>query len=62
MYNFNSITSSDRFGISQKDAHKVEDLAEQLDYPLEDILNAVREVGFDAEEVEEYINDRYNRY
>ena len=62
MYNFNPIASSDRFGISEKDAHKVQDLSDKLDYPMEDILNAVREVGFDAEEVEEYINDRYNRY
>lgn len=58
--NLNSRT--DRFGISGRDAFKVQSLAERLNYPLEDILKAIQEVGFDADEIEEYIRDRYNRF
>lgn len=55
------ISRSDRYGIPDVDERKVESLARRLNYPLEDILRAIQEVGFDADEVEEYIRDRYNR-
>jgi maltoporin len=55
------IQTSDRYSIGNNDNFKVEYLVQQLNYPLEDILRAVQEVGFDSDEVEEYIRDRYNR-
>lgn len=62
MYNYiNSVTRSDRFSLENADEHKVLTLCQQLKFPLEDIMKAVQEVGFDREEVEEYIRDRYNR-
>jgi len=63
MYSYNSfISRSDRYGMhGAADESKVESLAKRLNYPFEDILRAVQEVGFDKDEVEEYIRDRYNR-
>jgi hypothetical protein len=43
------------------DESKIEMLVRKLKYPFEDILRAIQEVGFDIEEIEEYIRDRYNR-
>lgn len=57
----NSATRSDRFGFNTSDEHKLQDLCRQLKFPLDDIMKAVQEVGFDKDEVEEYIRDRYNR-
>ena len=57
MYHYNS----DRFGTNNSNQYEVQQLTSQLQYPIEDILKAIQEVGFDAEEVEEYIRDRYNR-
>lgn len=54
-------SASDRYQFNRKDEAKLNQLAERLDYPFEDIMRAVQEVGFDADEVEEYIRDRYNR-
>ena len=62
MYNYTSfISSNDRFGLYGNEEFKINQLARKLKYPLEDILKAISEVGFDPEEVEEYIRDRYNR-
>jgi hypothetical protein len=62
MYNYNSfISKSDRYGVFGTNDHKIEDLAKSLNYPFEDIMRAIQEVGFDKGEVEEYIRDRYNR-
>ena len=62
MYNyFNPVPDSDRYGLKHNDELKVEALCQKLKFPVEDILKAVQEVGFDEEEVEEYIRDRYNR-
>ena len=52
--------ASDRYGISGND-EQLENLAKKLKYPIEDIIRAIREVGYDREDVEEYIRDRYNR-
>ncbi|HEU0113004.1 MAG TPA: hypothetical protein VFQ73_19165 [Flavisolibacter sp.] len=59
MYSYN--ITSDRFGSFNNQEFKIESLVRKLNYPTEDILKAVQEVGFDEEEVEEYIRDRYNR-
>ena len=62
MYSYNSfISRSDRYGIYDDDENKLESLGKKLNYPFEDIMRAIREVGFDEEEIEEYIRDRYNR-
>ena len=62
MYSFTSASaSSDRFAFNSKDEHRIEKLARKLDYPIDEIFMAVREVGFDIDEVEEYIRDRQNR-
>ena len=62
MHNFGTyLTHSDRYKTNGLDEETLEHLTCKLRYPLEDILRAVQEVGADAEEVEEYIRDRYNR-
>ena len=62
MYSYNSfISRSDRYGVFGTDDEQIEKLAKKLNYPVEDILRAIQEVGFDGDEVEEYIRDRYNR-
>jgi hypothetical protein len=52
---------TDRYKFNKSEEYKLESLTSKLNYPLEDILKAVQEVGFDCDEVEEYIRDRYNR-
>jgi hypothetical protein len=61
MHIYYRLTGNDRYCVSTKDEKKMERLADKLNYPIEYILRAVQEVGFDEEEVEEYIRDRYNR-
>ena len=55
------MSRSDRYGCYGADESKIEKLASELNYPFEDILRAIQEVGFNTEEIEEYIRDRYNR-
>jgi hypothetical protein len=52
---------NDRFGIFSSHESEVRQLSRKLNYPLDDILAAVQEVGFNEEEIEEYIRDRYDR-
>ena len=63
MYSYsNFISGTDRYGgFSKSDEFRIEGLAKKLNYPVEDILRAIQEVGFDKDDVEEYIRDRYNR-
>lgn len=62
MYNmYQFVSSTDRFGVHGTEEYRINDLYKQLKLPLEDILKAVQEVGFDPDEVEEYIRDRENR-
>ncbi|MBA2745363.1 MAG: hypothetical protein H0U44_03980 [Flavisolibacter sp.] len=53
--------NSDRYNIGSNETHKLQQLSQSLDYPIEDILRAIQEVGYNEEEIEEYIRDRYNR-
>lgn len=55
------VSSNDRFGFDGSDEFRLNQLSKKLKLPLDDIFKAVQEVGFDEEEVEEYIRDRYNR-
>ncbi len=57
MYHYNT----DRYGMEQSRQAEVQQLTSQLQYPVEDVLRAIQEVGYNAEDVEEYIRDRYNR-
>lgn len=62
MYQYKTSTSlHDRFAIYDNKQFEVTDLSHKLKLPVDDILNAVQEVGFNEEEIEEYIRDRYNR-
>lgn len=52
----------DRFAVYAAYSEEVASLSRKLQYPVDDILTAVQEVGFNEEAVEEYIRDRHNRY
>ena len=55
------VSSTDRYGVYGTEEFQINHLSKKLKLPLEDVLKAVQEVGFDTDEVEEYIRDRYNR-
>jgi hypothetical protein len=40
---------------------EIEFLASQYDYTIEEVLSAIQEVGFDRDEIAEYIRDRRDR-
>ena len=40
---------------------EVKYLSRKMNFSVEEILNAIQEVGFDRNEIEEYIQDRRNR-
>ncbi len=62
MNNFLSRTNeNDRFRTNANDEFQVQYLCEKLGYPSHLILTAIQEVGFDEDEVEEYIRDREER-
>ena len=53
--------NNDRFGIFSDHENEVRSLARKLNYSVDDILVAIQEVGFNEDEIEEYIRDRYER-
>ncbi len=53
--------AGDRYNTRGIDEATMDYLTRKLNFPLEDILRAIQEVGSDPLEVEEYIRDRYNR-
>lgn len=53
--------SSDRSGIYLTHEIEIRDLAKKLRFPIDDILSAVQEVGFNEDEIVEYIRDRHER-
>jgi hypothetical protein len=55
------VSSTDRFGLFGSEEFRVNELSKKLRLPVEAVIKAVQEVGFDEEEVEEYIRDRENR-
>jgi hypothetical protein len=62
MYSYTHfLSSNDRFGIPGTREFEINELARKLKLPLQDVLVAVQEVGFDRDEVREYIRDRYER-
>jgi len=52
---------SDRFGIYSTHESEIRDIAKKLKYSVDDILSAIQEVGFNEDEIEEYIRDRNDR-
>lgn len=61
MFNDTTATGNDRFSIYGSHEEEVLELSKKLDLPVDDVIAAVQEVGFDNDAVEEYIRDRYNR-
>ena len=61
MQYLNSSFGNDRYVHGKTNEEEMMELTRKLNYPVEDILRAVQEVGSDREDVEEYIRDRYNR-
>jgi len=53
--------SIDRVGIYSTHEREIRDIAKKLKYSIDEILSAIQEVGFDEEEIEEYIRDRNDR-
>lgn len=52
---------NDRFSIFSDHENEVRKLANKLRYSVDDIIVAIQEVGFDEEDIEEYIRDRTER-
>lgn len=52
---------NDRFGIFSSHEQEVRILSRKLNYSVDEILAAVQEVGFNEDEIEEYIRDRNER-
>ncbi len=53
--------NNDRLGIFTAHEEEVRTLSRRLRYSVDDILSAIQEVGFNEEEIEEYIRDREDR-
>ncbi len=51
----------DRFGILSTHESEIRDLARKMKFSVDDILSAIQEVGFNEDEIEEYIRDRHDR-
>ncbi|HEX6335188.1 MAG TPA: hypothetical protein VFZ78_13235 [Flavisolibacter sp.] len=63
MYSYSDfMAGSDRFGGIDPSEERMQYLFRNLEFPVETILKAVQEVGYEPDEVEEYIRDRMNRY
>ena len=54
-------TQNDRFGIYSTHETEIRDIAKKLKYSVDDVLSAIQEVGFNEDEIEEYIRDRQDR-
>ena len=53
--------NNDRFGIFSTHENEVRSLARRLGYTVDEVLVAIQEVGFNEDEIEEYIRDRNDR-
>ena len=53
--------NNDRYGIYASNENEVRKLSRKLKYSVDEILSAVQEVGFNEDEIEEYIRDRNDR-
>ncbi|RYZ24427.1 MAG: DUF3606 domain-containing protein [Chitinophagaceae bacterium] len=55
------VSSNDRFGVPGTVEFQINELARKLKLSVQEVLMAVQEVGFDRDEIREYIRDRYDR-
>jgi hypothetical protein len=53
--------TNDRFGIYSTHENEIRAIARKMNQSIDDILSAIQEVGFDEDEIEEYIRDRNDR-
>lgn len=53
--------TNDRYGIYASHEQEIRQLSRKLDYAVDDIVSAIQEVGFNEEDIEEYIRDRHDR-
>ena len=53
--------NNDRFAIFSTHENEVRSLARRLGYTVDEVLVAIQEVGFNEDEIEEYIRDRNDR-
>jgi hypothetical protein len=62
MYNYQDyVSSADRFGVYGTHEYHIHQLARKLKTSVDVVISAVQEVGFDPDEVSEYIRDREER-
>jgi hypothetical protein len=54
-------SNGDRFSIFASYEQEIRVLSRKLNYPVDEVLSAIQEVGFDEAEIEEYIRDRNDR-
>jgi Protein of unknown function (DUF3606) len=59
--NMNYKNNRDRFSIYLTNENEMRKLSRKLNYSLDEIMAAVQEVGFNEEEIAEYIRDRNDR-
>jgi DNA-binding transcriptional regulator YhcF (GntR family) len=53
--------ANDRSGIYLSHENEIRELSKKLKFHVDDIVSAIQEVGFNEEEIEEYIRDRRER-
>ena len=53
--------ANDRSGIYLSNENEIRELSKKLKFHVDDIVSAIQEVGFNEEEIEEYIRDRRER-
>ena len=53
--------NNDRYSILATHEQEIRSLSRKLNYPVDEILVAIQEVGLNEEEIEEYIRDRNDR-
>jgi hypothetical protein len=55
------MNKNDRFSLYLTNENEMRKLSRKLKYSLDEIMAAVLEVGFNEEEIEEYLRDRNDR-
>jgi hypothetical protein len=56
-----SKSQNDRYTVFVGFENEIRSLSKKLNYSVDDIVAAVQEVGFNEDEIEEYIRDRKDR-
>jgi hypothetical protein len=53
--------NNDRSGLYLENENEIHQLSRKLKFSIDEILSAIQEVGFNVDEIEEYIRDRNDR-